>query len=291
MANLRDLRRRRKSVANTKKITKTMELVASAKMKKAQAAAAASRPYADALRELVANLAGAAQGAAEHLLMTKRPVKKVVIYVCTSDRGLAGAFNANLVGLALERAAEHRKFGRDVSFIALGKKAASTLAFNGTPASEVHQRIMDAPKYEQARVLAEAAMKRFLDGGFDLAEVVYSRFITANRQTPDHLTLLPVGADQAANATATKPTIDFLYHPSAAELLATLVPQMVKTALFSALLQTSSGEHAARRIAMKNATDAAGDMAKALGTAYNRGRQGKITQEIAEIVGAVEAMA
>ena len=142
-------------------------------------------------------------------------------------------------------------------------------------------------------------MARFIAGEFDLAEVVYARFISAARQVPDHLVLLPVGGDaakpEAAAQTATAATTgrskDWIFHPGAGDLLAALIPQTVKIALYSSLLQTSAAEHAARRVAMKNATDAATDMLKALNTAYNRGRQGKITQEIAEIVGAVEAMA
>ena len=298
MANLRDLRRRRTSVASTKKITRTMELVASAKMKKAQDAAAASRPYTEALRELVGQLSSAAGEASAHPLMAKRAVRKVVIYVATSDRGLAGAFNANLVNKAIERADEHRAAGRQVEFVALGKKAASTLAFNGTPAAAVHHGIMDAPKYGQAQKLAEAAMARFTAGDVDLIEVVYARFITAARQVPDHLVLLPVGDEPVTTGAAASGTAAakgrvkiFTFHPGAGELLAALIPQTVKIAVFSSLLQTSAAEHAARRVAMKNATDAATDMLKALNTAYNRGRQGKITQEIAEIVGAVEAMA
>ncbi len=294
MANLRDLRRRRKSVANTKKITRTMELVASAKLKKAQDAAASSRPYADALRELVAKLSAAGGVDAGHPLMVKRPAKKVLILVATSDRGLAGAFNANLVNKAVERGEEHVKAGRSVEYIALGKKAASGLAFNGTPVTATHTKIMDAPKYAQAQKIADEMIERFLAAGVDLVEVVYARFVSAARQVPDHLALLPAGAGEAAapKAAVGKGWIkDFQFHPNAGELLAQLIPQMVKTALYSALLQTSAAEHAARRAAMKNATDAASDMLKALNTAYNRGRQGKITQEIAEIVGAVEAMA
>jgi F-type H+-transporting ATPase subunit gamma len=291
MANLRDLRRRRKSVANTKKITKTMELVASAKMRKAQAAAAASRPYFEALHEMVGDLVASRTDTVQHPLLVKRVIKVVTIFVCTSDRGLAGAFNSNLVNLAMARAEEHRALGREVRFIALSKKAASTLAFNGTPAVQVISGIMDSPKYERARLIAEEAMKTFIRGETDHVEVVYSRFISASRQNPDHVVMMPVGSDYKPRKGGGAQAAQFLYHPNPNDLLAALVPQLVKTMLFSALLQTSSGEHAARRIAMKNATDAAGDMAKSLATAYNRGRQGKITQEIAEIVGAVEAMA
>ncbi|GDY11582.1 ATP synthase gamma chain [Planctomycetota bacterium] len=290
MANLRDLRKRRKSTANTKKITRTMELVASAKLKKAQDAASASRPYAEAMRALVSDLSASA-GGLSHPLMAKRPLKKVAILVAASDRGLCGAFNANLVNLAVQRGKEHQAAGRTVEFIALGKKGGSTLAFAGFPASATHTGLVGATTFPQAERLADTVIPRFLSGQVDLVEVIYSRFISAARQAPDHLVLLPSGGDSAA-AKGKHAAHDFETIPEEPEdLLAGLIPATVRTALFSALLQTSAGEHAARRVAMKNASDAAGDMVKSLSIAYNRGRQGKITQEIAEIVGAVEAMA
>ncbi len=287
MANLRDLRKRRKGAANTKKITRTMELVSSAKLKKAQDAAMASRPYAEGLAGMVAELS-AASGGASHPLMAARPAKKVLVLVACSDRGLCGAFNANLVNLALKRGDEHRAQGRTVEFVALAKKAGSTLAFAGQTPSKVHQGIVGATRYAQAETLASEYMSRFLAKEFDLIEVVYSRFISAARQTPDALTLLPAGGTVKGSK---GPKADYEFIPDPEELLASLIPQTVKTALFSALLQTSAGEHAARRVAMKNATDAASDMVKLISGQYNRGRQGKITQEIAEITGAVEAMA
>jgi F-type H+-transporting ATPase subunit gamma len=288
MPNLRDLRKRRTSVGNTRKITRTMELVASAKLKKAQDAAAASRPYADALRAVAAKLAASLGPNADHPLMTRRRAKQALILVATSDRGLCGSFNANLVHLALRRGAELTKAGTQVSFIALGKKAASTLTFAGHAPVSTHQGLVGATRFAPVQKLANELMARFVAGGFDLAEVVYARFISVSRQTPDKFVLLPAGGDAAAEP---GPRPDFIFNPDAASLLAVLIPQTVRTALFSALLQTSAGEHAARRIAMKNATDAANDMLRSLTIRYNRGRQGKITQEIAEIVGAVEAMA
>lgn len=292
MANLRDLRKRRKGAANTKKITRTMELVSSAKLKKAQDAAAASRPYAEGLSQLVAELS-AASGGVSHPLMAKRTVKTVRILLACSDRGLAGAFNANLVAMALKRAAEHRAKGRTVEFVALSKKAASTLRFNGITPISAYSGIIGATKYAQAEPHADEAIDRFLGKKVDLIEVVYARFISAARQVPDTLVLLPAGGDDikpsATAVSGPRPQYEFI--PDAEDLLSALVPQVVKTALFSALLQTSAAEHAARRIAMKNASDAASDMVKILGGAYNRGRQSKITQEIAEITGAVEAMA
>jgi F-type H+-transporting ATPase subunit gamma len=290
VANLRDLRRRRRGAANTRKITKTMELVASAKLKKAQDAAAASKPYAEGLRELVAQVAAAAGGGG-HALMKPRPdVKRVVILVATSDRGLAGAFNANLVQKAIQRAKEHQAAGRTVEFISLGKKGGSTLGYFGYTPSTTHTGVIGNTKYHHADQVAAPVLERFLKGQIDLVEVVYAKFVSAARQVPDSYVMLPVGGDTASEKK--KPLgFDYIYIPDPEELLAAIIPLTVKTALYSAMLQTTAAEHAARRVAMKNATDAAGDMVKAITGAYNRGRQGKITQEIAEIVGAVEAMA
>jgi F-type H+-transporting ATPase subunit gamma len=289
MANLRDIRKRRKSASNTRKITRTMELVASAKLKKAQDAAAASKPYAEGLVQLVADIRAQAGSDARHPLMLARPVQKVLILVAAADRGLCGSFNVNLVAKAIEQARAHRAQGRTVSFIALGKKGGSTLVFSGETPSKTHAGLVGATRYENVLPVAESVMTAFLDGTYDLIEVVYPRFISAARQTPDHITLLPAGAGAPATRSGGGALPEFI--PSPEEMLAQLIPQMVRTALFSALLQTTAAEHAARRIAMKNASDAASDMVKALASVYNRGRQSKITQEIAEIVGAVEAMA
>ena len=292
MANLRDIRKRRKGAANTRKITRTMELVASAKLKKAQDAAAASRPYADGLRDLLNTIAAATGGSsAPHALMVARPVKKVAILLATADRGLAGAFNTNLIAAATQRAVEHEQQGRNVAIIAIGKKAASTLVFLGRAVRETHVGVTAAPTFAKAEKLANAAIERFLAAEYDLVEVVYSRFISPARQTPDHYTMLPAGQDGAKAGGKPAAKADFIYEPEPEDLLATLIPLTVRSGLFSALLQTNASEHAARRVAMKNASDAAADMVKALSSAYNRGRQGKITQEIAEITGAVEAMA
>jgi F-type H+-transporting ATPase subunit gamma len=290
VANLRDLRKRRKSAANTRKITRTMELVASAKLKKAQEAASASRPYAEGLRTLIARLAGP-DGTPRHPLLEVRQVRHVVLLVATADRGLAGAFNANLVAVALARAAVHRQAGCTVEFIALGKKATSTLEFLGNAPSASFTKLIGTPNFTQAQAIAQTMIERFLSRQVDLVEVIYARFASASRQIPEHYQMLPVttAADPAPGG-GREPAADFIYEPDPEELLAALIPRTVATAFFSALLQTSAAEHAARRVAMKNATDAAADMVKSISSAYNRGRQGKITQEIAEIVGAVEAM-
>lgn len=295
MANLRDLRKRRKSAASTKKITRTMELVASSKLQKAQVAAAASRPYAEGLRDLVSGLAsGQAKGSSSHPLMAKRPIKTVTIVVCCSDRGLCGSFNSNLVNLGMKRAAHWKATGAQVEFISVGKKGASTLTFFGNKPIASHTGVAGSPNYAAVEKIAASLMDHFLTNKSDHIEIVYARFITTTRQVPDTYTMLPAGAGDD-NAAASKKQVglrpDFFYEPEPEQLLAALIPQTVKTAFFSALLQTAAAEHAARRIAMKNASDAASDMVKFISRDYNRLRQGKITQEIAEIVGAVEAMA
>ncbi|NRA37819.1 MAG: ATP synthase F1 subunit gamma [Planctomycetes bacterium] len=301
MANARDLLKRKKSVQNTCKITRTMELVASAKMKNAKDAAMSSRPYAEALSSLV-NRLSEATGGASHELMTQRPVKNVTILIATSDRGLCGAFNGNIIRKAMKRIEEHKKQGRTVTVISLAKKVASTLKFFGHDVDAQHKGIMDAPVFEQAQTIIEPIIADFLKGDVDLVEVMYAHFESAARINPHLITLLPAGMDDedavdagtadknADNTDAGSESVDFLFHPDPLTLLDALIPRAVKTSFFSTLLQTSAGEHAARRQAMKNATDAANDLIKELNRDYNRARQGKITQEIAEIVGAVSAM-
>ncbi len=283
MANLRELRKRRRSAQGARKITRTMELVASAKLKKATESALASRPYAEALRELVARLTATG---ASHPLLAQRPVRKVLIMLAASDRGLCGSFNANLASMALAKAREHKAAGREVELLALGKKGGTTCAFLGLAPKETRTGLVGATRYADAEQVANQAIAAFAKGDYDLVEVVYSRFITPARQVPELFPLLPAGLDKVE---AGKGECEFI--PDIDTVLSGTVPMAVRTALFSALLQTSASEHAARRIAMKNASDAAGDMVRSISLAYNRGRQGKITQEIAEIVGAVEAMA
>lgn len=297
MANTRELRNRRKSVSNTRKTTRTMELVASTKLRKAQEAAEASRPYAEGLYELVGKLAAAAgdgDGGDSHPLMQQRPVSTVVLLLACSDRGLCGAFNVNLVKAVTERAAKLRAEGTVVEIVSCGKKGAATLRFLGETVVESHSGIMEAPEYARAQDIGNGLIEDFLAGRVDRVEIVYSRYVSAASQYPDRATLLPAGTVAGEDAEAADEATeagDFIFHPDAASLLEALIPQTVKVALYSCFLQTSAGEHAARRMAMKNATDAAGDLIKQLTRQYNRARQGKITQEIAEIVGAVEAMA
>ena len=289
MANAQELRKRRKTIANTRKITRTMELVASSKARKAQDAASASRPYSEALAKLVRDCS-ASEGAAGHPLLAEREVKKVVVLVATSDRGLCGAFNANVLRHAIDVIKAHKEAGREVEVHSLGKKAYSTLKYFGFEPDKGWSGIIDAPRYNQALEVIEPIMERFVAGDVDRVEVLYPRFVNVAKQVPTTAVLLPASGEDSEEAAAEADKSDYLYSPSPVEMLETLIPQTVRTNLYSILLQTSAGEHNARRVAMKNATDAASDILKTINRTYNRVRQGKITQEIAEIVGAVEAM-
>jgi F-type H+-transporting ATPase subunit gamma len=294
MANARELVKRRKSVSNTRKITRTMELVASSKARKAQEAAEAARPYAEELRALVSRLAavGGSEAAGAHPLMARRELRRVVLLVATSDRGLCGSFNANIVRCAVEAARKLRAAGAEVRIVCLGKKGGSALRFLGFEPAAVHSKLMDKPRYDAARKILEPIITEFLAGDIDAIHVAYPRFVSASRHEPRVDVVVPVmpptGAEDSKPADGVYDL--FEYHPDPASLLEAVVPQTVYTGFFSVLLQTAAGEHNARRMAMKNATDAAKDLQKFLTRSYNRARQGKITQEIAEIVGAVEAM-
>jgi F-type H+-transporting ATPase subunit gamma len=292
MANLRDIRKRRKGAGNTRKITRTMELVSSAKLKKAQDAANASYPFARTVYHLLHSLADAMSAGDMHPLMKSRPVKRVTIYLMASDRGLCGAFNANLVAKAIERAKHHRGLGREVRFVALGKKGAGNLVFMGEPVHATHTGIVGNPNcFAACDKLAGEAIGTFLSGEVDLVEVVFARFLSAGKQEQRAVTILPAGGGDEHAAAAKGPKPDYIFNEEPEVLFAHLVPRAVKAEFFAYALQTTAAEHAARRVAMKNASDAAADMVKSLSLVYNRGRQGKITQEIAEITGAVEAMA
>jgi F-type H+-transporting ATPase subunit gamma len=292
MANLRDIRKRRKGAANTRKITRTMELVSSAKLKKAQDAANASYPFARTVYQLLHALSDAISSGDRHPLMKERPVKRVAIYLMASDRGLCGSFNANLVAKAIERAKHHRALGREVRFIALGKKGAGNLVFMGEAVHATHTGIVgNAQCFDAVEKLAEESISGFLAGDVDLVEVVFARFISAGKQEQRAVTILPAGGGDGHAEAAKGPKPDYIFNEEPEVLFSVLVPRAVKAEFYAYALQTTAAEHAARRVAMKNASDAAADMVKSLNLVYNRGRQGKITQEIAEITGAVEAMA
>lgn len=287
MANPRALLKRRRSVSNTRKLTKTMEMVSTAKLARAQQAAVAARPYARKLQQVVAELAAASGALAHPLLETRAAVRKACVLLLTSDRGLCAAFNANLIREAARLEEELRGRGAGVEFITQGKKGHLALRRRGWREVKTYLMVSDKPSYPRAEEIGNGLIQRFVRGELDEAHVVYSSFRSMLSQTPTVRMLLPLAAQPRPAAEAAAP-VEYLYHPGAKQILADLLPLMVKTAIFTAMLESCAGEHSARRVAMKNATDAADEMIKTLTQHYNRARQGKITQEIAEIVGGAQ---
>jgi len=306
MANTRVLVRRRKSVRNTRKITKTMEKISTAKLAKAQNAAIAARPYANKLKEIIGEVAAASADIKHPLLEPHPEPRKAVVIVLTADRGLCAAFNSNLIKVAKGLVADLKAKGRQLEFIVQGKKGIGAFKYMDLPISERLVGVSDKPSYARAEAIADKLIARYSSKDIDEVYIVYSAFKGPASQVPVSEMVLPLsgmksegsegakkGAAPVKAAAAKKEPegMGYIFHPDPKSILEQVLPLVVKMTLFTAMLQNTASEHAARRVAMKNATDAADDMITALSRAYNRARQGKITQEIAEIVGGASALA
>ena len=298
MPTSRELLNRRKAVSNTRKITKTMELVATAKLQKAQQAAVESRPYARTLREVMGELAAASAGIDHPLLRVRKPLRKSVVLIITSDRGLCGAFNTNVLRKAFALLEKLTGEGREIELAAIGKKAVSALTYRGHDVAQKWTGISDKPTFEQADEIATGLIERYAEKQIDETYIAYSEFVSISKQEARVERLLPLsalgGGEGESESKGAEPhgagRADYIFHPSPEEILTEMLPLVIKNSIFNAMLQNAAGEHAARRLAMKNATDAADDMIVAITRQYNRMRQARITQEIAEIVGGAEAL-
>ena len=298
MAKAKILLKRRKSVRNTKKITKTMEMVSTAKYKQSFSRIQASAPYQEKLREVMTDLAGAG-GEVSHPLLESRPVKRTLVLLVSSNRGLCGGYNTNLVLTARNLLKEERAAGAEVELHAVGKKGIQYFRHRGEAMSGAYDTLGDKVTFAQVNEMAEAFIRRYTAREIDKVVVVYQKFFSAGRQAPVAEVLLPLAADVATGGTAPGATPEktglradknYIYSPDAASLLRELLPAYVKASLWNDFLQASVGEHLARMVAMKNATDAADKLIRALTRAYNRARQSQITNEIAELMGGVEAL-
>jgi F-type H+-transporting ATPase subunit gamma len=305
MAKARELRRRIKSVQSTRQITRTMEMVSTSKLKRAQDRVVGARPYAAALADVLGELY--APELAEDFPLLRQPeggvIRRAAVLLITSNRGLCGAFNANLIREARQRMKELEGTGAQVDLHLVGKKGVSFFRFTKRAAASARSDIGDRPTAAHAAELVEPLMQQFAAGTLDAVEVVFAKFNSAVSTPPTTLRILPVtppGADgrtggQAVGggASATARPADrpfFILRPSAADILERLLPLYVRNQVYRALVETAAAEHGARRTAMKNATDSAGEMLDILRRTFNRARQAQITQEIAEIVGGAEAL-
>ena len=304
MPKPRELRRRIRSVQNTRKITKTMELVATSKLKRAQDRVIAARPYAGALTEVIGDLY--TPGLAERFPLLRQPgaVRRVALILITSNRGLCGAFNANLIREARRRLEQLEAQGAQVDLHLVGKKGITYFKFARRPVASQRMDIGDRPTAAHAAELVGPLMTQFEMGTVDAVDLVFARFASAVSTPPAVLRVLPVappadGRTAAGGAGLTPgrrpgvnrgPKPDYILKPSADAIIERLLPLYVRNQVYRTLVETAAAEHGARRTAMKNATDSAGDMLDVLNRTFNRARQAQITQELAEIVGGAEAL-
>lgn len=285
MAGAREVKRRIKSVDNTRQITRTMELVATSKLKRATDRVYAARPYAEALSEIVGSLY--APGLSERYPLLRQPEKtrRAAVLLLTANRGLAGAFNANLIKEARSLLEELRDRGVETELHVAGKKGIAFFRFRGEPMATMRTDISDAPTVEEAGSLIDPIAQRFEDGELDAVYVVSSNFRSAMSTPPGQKRLLPIEPGESSASAD-----NFILSPSGDRILERILPLYVRNAVYTSLVENAAAEQGARRTAMKNATDNAGEMLENLTRSYNRARQGQITQEIAEIVGGAAAL-
>ena len=292
MATVQDLRRRIRSVTKTRKITKAMELVAGARLRRAQARIEAMRPYADRMQELMVGTARASTSLRGLPLLQRREVRRVAILPLTGDRGLAGAFNAQILRRALARGRQLRAEGVEVRWLVAGKKGRSTLRFRGLDLTGVWTGFSDRPEYIDAQAIAHRVAELYVENEVDRVVVVYNHFESPLVQRVVEQELLPVpehafeGEDQEDDAFRG----DFIYEPEPEQILERLLPAYVETQIYRALLESAASEQGARMTAMRNASKNAGELIDSLTLAMNRARQAEITQEILEVVAGADAL-
>ena len=291
MAKARALYKRRKSIRNIRKITRTMELIATAKFKKAMDRAAASIAFTKRVTRLLSDLASAGLQIKHPLLEPREKVNNAILLVLTANRGLCGGYNGSLIRTALPRLAELKAEVPNVRVEVSGKRGISGFRFRKIEVAETYTQFDDQPKLEQVLPIANRYLDWYATGKLDRLDVVYTKFFNASKQAPVVETLLPLTSltdDEPAAETGKRIEYEFL--PSAESILEEVVPSSFRAKLFKCFLDAAVSEQIARMVAMKSATKAASDMIKSLSTAYNRARQSQITGEIMEILGGVEAL-
>jgi F-type H+-transporting ATPase subunit gamma len=289
-AQLRVVRRRIRSVQSTMKITRAMELIASSRIVRAQARVEASRPYAVQLTSAMEDLARQSGGLNHPLLDEREHPAKAGVLVVTSDRGLSGSYNSNVLKIAEQSIAEVRRRGLDPVVYVIGKKGVGYFRFRGVPMRNSWQGFSEVPPYEQAEAVGRALIADFADGEIDELFAAYTDFRSAFTLRATRQRFLPIAPEEVAGTGVGVAHAEYLFEPEPAEILDHLLPQYVVTKVYAALLESAASENAARRRAMKAATDNAEDIIKILTRQANRARQDEITTEISEIVGGAEAL-
>ncbi len=284
MANLKEIRNRIASVSSTMQITSAMKMVSAAKLKKAQDAITAMRPYADKLTELLQSLSASLDADSGSTFSDNRVVNKVLVVAITSNRGLCGAFNSNIIKQSMHLV-EETYAGKQVDFMAIGKKANDILGKNHTVIAN-HSGVYDELTFENVAMIAEDLMERFVSGEYDRIDIVYNKFKNAATQiimTEQFLPIVPVEGAEGSGG-------DYIFEPSKIEIVEQLIPKSLKTQLYKGIRDSFASEHGARMTAMHKATDNATELRDQLKLTYNKARQAAITNEILEIVGGAEAL-
>ena len=292
MPSLKEVRTRITSTISTQQITSAMKMVSAAKLRRAQDAIVQMRPYAGKLKEILENITSSASTSAGGAFAKTKPVKNVLLVVITSNRGLCGAFNSNVIKIVSktvrEKYPEQKKAG-NVHVLAIGKKGAYFFRKADYKIFSNNSALFDGLNYEKTSVVAETIMKEFMAGNFDSVELFYNQFKNAASQVLSQEQYLPV-AKPVQEKSAKKNSIDYIYEPSQEEIVKDLIPNALKIQLYKALLDSNAAEHGARMTAMHKATDNAQEILRDLRLTYNKARQATITKEILEIVGGAEAL-
>jgi F-type H+-transporting ATPase subunit gamma len=294
MATVQDIKRRLRSVRNTRKITKAMELVAAAKLRRAEGRIEALRPYAERMRELMVGTARATPARGFPLLEARESIQTVAIVPLTGDRGLAGAFNAQIVRRALQLEREVRAEGADVRWLVAGKKGRSTLRFRRYDIEQAWVDFTDRPTYADAVAISHKLADLFTEREVDRVVVVYNHYVSPLTQTVSVEDVLPIPRtlleEEEKSAYEIALEGDFIYEPEPEQILERLLPTYLETTVYRALLESAASEHGARMTAMRNASKNAGELIDKLTLDMNRARQSEITQEILEVVAGADAL-
>ena len=286
MANLKEIRSRISSVGSTMQITSAMKMVSAAKLKRAQDAIIEMRPYANKLTELLKNLSATLDSSSEGVYSAKRPLKNILLVTITSNRGLCGGFNANIIKKTTTLIQEEYKDAQ-ISILSIGKKSSEYFQKNKFNVISTHDDLFGDLTFDNVSLVAQQIMNKFKDGEYDQVRLIYNQFKNAATQIIMNEVFLPVEPEKQEQENVIG---DYLFEPTKEEIVQQLIPKSLKTQLFKATLDSHASEHGARMTAMHKATDNAGELKKELTLTYNKARQAAITGEILEIVGGAEAL-
>jgi len=293
MANLKEIRERRASVASTRQITSAMKMVSAAKLKKAQDAIVQFRPYADKLKEILASVGDSIKDDEDNQYSTQREKERILLVLITSNRGLCGAFNSNAIKASVQRALTEfgsQLMANQVDFIAIGKKGSEFLRKKGYNVIFDGSEIFDNLTFERVAILADMLMKLFTDEEYDHVDVIYNQFKNAGTQILTEEQFLPIKIDELAGESEASVFVDYIFEPSKEYIVKELIPRSLKLQFYKAILDSHASEHGARMTAMHKATDNATELLKELSLQFNKARQASITTEILEIVSGAEAL-